>query len=188
MTDITVTDVATYIARRKADGMKGWTIKGHLTVQSGIHKHATRHLGLASPSPVAVLDRVERPSSKDQEPQCVLTQSELSVLLDCIDSSYKEIFMLAMEAGARLGEVLGPARSRRVLENADARLVTAAAEDGLLLQYGAGPRLHDARRHRSRPPERRGTCASSCRAVGCTSSGYAKRRRRAAGADVPLLP
>ena len=107
MTDITVTDVATYIANKKADGMKGWTIRGHMTVLSGIHKHAARHLGLVSANPVAMLDRVERPSSEDQKPQRVLTQQELSVLLDCIDSSYKEIFMLAAETGARLGEVLG---------------------------------------------------------------------------------
>ena len=87
--------------------MKGWTIKGQLTVLNAVYRHASRHLGYVGTSPVALLDRFERPSSDDERPKRVLTAEELRRLLAAVDEPYRLIFELAAETGARLGEALG---------------------------------------------------------------------------------
>ena len=107
MTDITPGEVAAFIAEQQRAGLKGWTIKGQMTVLSSIFTYAARHLGLAGVNPVSILDRVERPSSEDERPKRVLTQPELHRLLDEIDEPYKLLFELAAETGCRLAEALG---------------------------------------------------------------------------------
>ncbi len=67
-------DVAAFITSRQSEGAKGWTIKGDLTVLSGIFRHALQGTwAFVGASPVAVLDRVERPSTDDQKPTRVLS-------------------------------------------------------------------------------------------------------------------
>src|SRR2546427_7009744 len=122
MTHITPTDVARYISkkqteprevRRKGDekkqpkGLKGWTLKGHLTVLSSIFTYAARHLGLNAQNPVTLLDRVERPSSNDEKPKRIMNGEELRKLLDAVDDTHRLLFETAAETGGRLGEVLG---------------------------------------------------------------------------------
>ncbi len=107
MTDITPSDVAAFIAEQQRAGLKGWTIKGQMTVLSSIFTYSARHLGLVGVNPVSVLDRVERPSSDDERPKRVLTPPELRRLLDEIDEPYKLLFELAAETGCRLAEALG---------------------------------------------------------------------------------
>ena len=53
MTDITPTDVARYVSAKQAEGLKGWTIKGQLTVLSSIFTYAARHMGLVGVNPVS---------------------------------------------------------------------------------------------------------------------------------------
>ena len=36
MTDVTPGEVAAYVSAKRAEGLKGWTIKGHLTVLSSV--------------------------------------------------------------------------------------------------------------------------------------------------------
>jgi integrase len=107
MTDITPSDVAAFIAEQQRAGLKGWTIKGQMTVLSSIFTYSARHLGLVGVNPVSVLDRVERPSSDDERPKRVLTPPELRRLLDEIDEPYELLFELAAETGCRLAEALG---------------------------------------------------------------------------------
>jgi integrase len=107
LSDITPSDVAAFITSRQSEGAKGWTIKGELTVLSGIYQHASRHLRFVGGSPVAVLDRVERPSTEDQKPKRVLGSHELDRLLASVDEYHRLIFEFAAETGARLSEVLG---------------------------------------------------------------------------------
>ena len=53
MTDITPADVAAYVSAMQAAGLKGWTIKGHLTVLSvDLQRTRARHLGLVGVNPV----------------------------------------------------------------------------------------------------------------------------------------
>lgn len=61
MTDITPGDVARYVSTKQAEGLKGWTIEGQMTVLGRIFDHAARHLGWHGTNPVRGLDRDERP-------------------------------------------------------------------------------------------------------------------------------
>ena len=87
--------------------MKGWTIKGHLTVASAVFDFAARHLGLVGVNPVSLLDRVERLPSGDERAERILSGDELARLLGAVDARYRPLFALAAETGARLAEVLG---------------------------------------------------------------------------------
>lgn len=107
MTDVTPGDVAAYVSAKGAEGLKGWTIKGHLTVLSSVFTYSARHLGLVGVNPVSLLDRVERPSSDDERPKRILTSDELRRLLDAVNDRYKPLFRLTAETGARLAEILG---------------------------------------------------------------------------------
>ena len=73
MSDITPSDVVAFISEQQRAGLKGWTIKGQMTVLSSIFTYSARHLGLVGVNPVSVLDRVERPSSDDERPKRVLS-------------------------------------------------------------------------------------------------------------------
>lgn len=106
MADITPTDIARFVSKLQAEGLKGWTIRGHLTVISSVYRYAARHLGMVGANPVALLDRVERPDD-DEKPKRVLNADELDALLGCVGDRYRLIFQLAAETGARLGEALG---------------------------------------------------------------------------------
>lgn len=107
MTHIAPTDVAKYVAKKQADGLKGWTIKGHMTVLSSVFTYAARHLGLTAQNPVGLLDRVERPNSDDEKSKRVMNTDELDGLLNAVDERYRLIFDLAAETGCRLAEALG---------------------------------------------------------------------------------
>jgi integrase len=107
LTDIDAADIASYIAAKKRAGYKGWTIKGHLTVLSGVFKYAIRHLGHIGSNPVSLLDRVERPKVDDERPKRILALDELLRLLDAIPAKYRLLFRLAAETGGRISEVLG---------------------------------------------------------------------------------
>jgi integrase len=107
MTDITATDVANYVSQKQNAGLKGWTIKGQMTVLSSVFTYAARHMGLVAQNPVTLLDRVERPSSDDEKPKRILNADELAALLGAVDDAYSTLFGLAAETGARLAEALG---------------------------------------------------------------------------------
>lgn len=109
MADITATDVARFVSAKQAAGLKGWTIKGQMTVLSSVFAYAGRHMGLAAQNPVALLDRVERPSSEDEKPKRILNAEQLTALLAAVDAGYSLLFDLAAETGGRLAEVLGVA-------------------------------------------------------------------------------
>jgi integrase len=117
MTHITPTDVAKYIASKQAEGLKGWTIKSHMTALSSVFTYTSRHLGLIAQNPVALLDRVERPSSDDEKPKRIMNADELDHLLDAVDGRYRLIFDTVAETGCRLAEALGLAWENVSLED-----------------------------------------------------------------------
>jgi integrase len=104
---IGASEVAGYVAAKRGEGFKGWSIKGHLTVLSLVFKYSSRHLGFREPNPVALLERSERPSTDDAKPKRVLSSEELERLLAAVPSAYRLIFRTAAETGMRLSEVLG---------------------------------------------------------------------------------
>jgi integrase len=109
MTLISATDAAKYVSKKQAEGLKGWTIRGHMTVLSSVFAYAGRHLGLTAQNPVALLDRVERPSISDEKTKRILNPQELEKLLQAVDQNYRLLFDLAAETGCRLAEALGVA-------------------------------------------------------------------------------
>ena len=104
--DIGVSSVAKFVSEQEAKGMKGWTIKGQMTVLGRIFDHASRHLGWAGQNPVRQLDRDERPKADEREKR-ILSADELERLLTSVDEQYRLLFRFAASTGARLGEVLG---------------------------------------------------------------------------------
>ncbi|MBJ7469769.1 MAG: site-specific integrase [Solirubrobacteraceae bacterium] len=106
MTDITADDVARFIRDERADNRKGWTIKGSLTVFNGVHRHASRHMGLATQNPTRLLDSVERPGTSDEKPKRILSSDELARLL-AHAGNHRLLFELAAQTGGRMSEVLG---------------------------------------------------------------------------------
>ena len=99
-------DVAEFVTARQAEA-KGWTIKGDLTALSGVFQHATRHMGFTGPNPIAVLDRDERPHTRDKKVTRVLNPEEVNRLIAAIPPQYRLLFEVAADTGARLSEVLG---------------------------------------------------------------------------------
>lgn len=107
LSEITASDVARYVARQQAAGLKGWTLRSHLSVLSAVFSFAARHLGYAGANPVSLLDRVERPSSEDERPKRILSGDELARLLAAVPDRHRLVFELGAETGARVAEVLG---------------------------------------------------------------------------------
>lgn len=106
--DIDAGDIARYISMKEKEGLKAWTIKGHLTVFNGVFHFAARHMGFAGRNPVSLLDRMERPNSDDDEkPKRILTEDEQRRLIAEVPDKYRLVFLLASRTGLRLGEVLG---------------------------------------------------------------------------------
>jgi integrase len=106
MTDITASDVAAYVTAKQADGLKGWTIKGHLTVLSSVFTYSARHLGLVGVNPVSLLDRVERPSN-DEDDKRPYNADELAQVLAASTEPWRTLFRLAAVIGGRESELLG---------------------------------------------------------------------------------
>jgi integrase len=104
--DIGVSSVARFVSEQEAKGLKGWTIKGQMTVLGRIFDHASRHLGWAGQNPVRQLDRDERPKADEREKR-ILSADELERLLSAVDDRYRLLFRFAASTGARLGEALG---------------------------------------------------------------------------------
>jgi integrase len=103
---ITPDDVAAYVLAKNRH-LKGWTVKGHLTVLSAVYRYAKRHLGTAASNPVSDLDGVERPKTDDSKPKRILNADELSRFIAAVSPRHRLIFRLAAETGCRLAEVLG---------------------------------------------------------------------------------
>jgi integrase len=104
---ITPTLVAAYVARLRAAGAKGWTVRGRLQILSSIYGHAVKRLGYVGDNPVGLLDRGERPSTSDAAPWRVLTDEELTRLLDAIPAEHRLVFELMAQTGLRISEALG---------------------------------------------------------------------------------
>jgi integrase len=107
MTLISATDAAKYVSKKQSEGLKGWTIKGHMSVLSSVFAYSARHLGLTAQNPVALLDRVERPNTGDEKAKRVMNSAELDKLLDAVEPKYRLLFDIAAETGCRLAEALG---------------------------------------------------------------------------------
>jgi len=104
---ITVDDVANFIAHMRRKGLRGSTTLTALRPLSRILAHAARR-GAIPVNPCSQLERGERPKLDDQRPKRILTLEEMQAVIACADSElYRCLLELLISAGLRIGEALG---------------------------------------------------------------------------------
>jgi integrase len=104
---ITVDDVATFIAHMRRKGLRGSTTLTALRPLSRILAHAARR-GAIPVNPCSQLERGERPKLDDQRPKRILTLEEMQAVIACADSEhYRCLLQLLLTGGLRIGEALG---------------------------------------------------------------------------------
>ena len=85
--DVTTDDVAVLVAKFRAKGLAGWTIRGVLTPLSGVLGHAARR-GIVAYNAVSRLERRERPSIERREMR-VLDRGEIPALIAAAPERYR---------------------------------------------------------------------------------------------------
>jgi integrase len=104
---ITVDDIAAFIAQMNGKNLKGWTITSALRPLSIILGQAARR-GQIPISPMSQLERGERPKHDDQRDKRILSLQEMQELLGHTeDIQHRLLLELLLTAGTRIGEALG---------------------------------------------------------------------------------
>jgi integrase len=104
---ITVDDVAAFIAHMRRKGLRGSTTLTALRPLSRVLAHAARR-GAIPVNPCSQLERGERPKLDDQRPKRILTLEEMQAVIACADCElYRCLLELLISAGLRIGEALG---------------------------------------------------------------------------------
>jgi len=104
---ITVDDVASFIAHMRRKGLRGSTTLTALRPLSRILAHAARR-GAIPVNPCSQLERGERPRLDDQRPKRILNLEEMQAVIACADSEpYRCLLQLLLTGGLRIGEALG---------------------------------------------------------------------------------
>jgi integrase len=104
---ITVDDVAAFIAAMQRKGTRGTTILSALQPLSMILGHAARR-GAIAVNPCSQLERGERPKLDDQRPKRILSLDEMERLIANADGEqYRCLLELLVTTGVRIGEALG---------------------------------------------------------------------------------
>jgi integrase len=104
---ISVDDVANFIAAMGRKGLRGSTTLTALRPLSKILAHAARR-GAIPVNPCSQLERGERPRLDDQRPKRILALDEMQAVIASADSEqYRCLLELLITAGLRIGEALG---------------------------------------------------------------------------------
>jgi integrase len=127
---ITVDDVAAFIAAMRRKGLRGSTINTALRPLSRILGQAARR-GRIPINPLTQLERGERPKLDDQRPKRILSLDEMQALLEAADGEqYRCLLELLLTAGLRVGEALGLAAGDLDHQHAIVRIECQLARDG----------------------------------------------------------
>ncbi len=130
ISDVTHNDVAEFIADlkryRRADrtALKGWTIRGAVSVLSGVFVEAVDQGVLAS-NPVEKVSRRKREKVDDETPKRILSIDEINVLLAAARERglrWQALVGLFVFSGLRLGEALGLTWGNVDFENGELRV------------------------------------------------------------------
>jgi len=104
---ISVDDVAAFIATMQRKGARGTTTCSALQPLSLILAHAARR-GAIAVNPCSQLERGERPRLDDQRPKRILALDEMERLIASADGEqYRCLLELLLTSGVRIGEALG---------------------------------------------------------------------------------
>jgi integrase len=112
---ITQQDVAAFILdlkrreSRTGGPLKGWTIRGAVSVLSGVLQEAVEQ-GVLAANPVQKVSRKKREKISDETPKRILMVKEIEVLLATAarrGTRWAVLISLGLNAGLRLGEALG---------------------------------------------------------------------------------
>lgn len=104
---ITVDDVAAFIAAMGRKGLRGSTTLSALRPLSRILGHAARR-GAIPVNPCSQLERGERPKLDDQRPKRILSLEEMQAVIAAADGEqYECLLELLLTTGVRIGEALG---------------------------------------------------------------------------------
>jgi integrase len=131
---ITVDDVAAFIAAMRRKGLRGSTTLTALRPLSRILAHAARR-GAIPINPCSQLERGERPRLDDQRPKRILTLEEMQALIagaDC--EQYRCLLELMLASGVRIGEALGLAVGDLDREHSLIRVEYQLGRDGARTQ------------------------------------------------------
>jgi integrase len=104
---ISVDDVAAFIAAMSSKGLRGSTTLSALRPLSRILSHAARR-GAIPVNPCSQLERGERPKLDDQRPKRILSLEEMQAVIAAADGEqYQCLLELLLTTGVRIGEALG---------------------------------------------------------------------------------
>jgi integrase len=104
---ITVDDVAAFIAAMQRKGLRGSSTASALQPLSLILAHAARR-GAIAVNPCSQLERGERPKLDDQRPKRILSLDEMEAVIAHADGEqYRCLLELLITTGVRIGEALG---------------------------------------------------------------------------------
>jgi integrase len=104
---ITVDDVARFIATMQRKGLRGSSTASALQPLSLILSHAARR-GAIAVNPCSQLERGERPKLDDQRPKRILSLDEMEAVIAHADGEqYRCLLELLVTTGVRIGEALG---------------------------------------------------------------------------------
>ncbi len=104
---ISVDDVAAFIAAMGRKGVRGSTTLSALRPLSRILAHAARR-GAIPVNPCSQLERGERPKLDDQRPKRILSLDEMQAVIAAADGErYQCLLELLLTTGVRIGEALG---------------------------------------------------------------------------------
>src|SRR6266478_6597172 len=104
---ITVDDVAGFIAAMRRKDLRGSTTLTALRPLSKILAHAARR-GAIPVNPCSQLERGERPKLDDQRPKRILSLEEMEAVIAHADGEqYRCLLELLITTGVRIGEALG---------------------------------------------------------------------------------
>lgn len=104
---ITVDDIAGFIAAMQRKGLRGSSTASALQPLSLILAHAARR-GAIAVNPCSQLERGERPKLDDQRPKRILSLDEMEAVIANADGEqYRCLLELLLTSGVRIGEALG---------------------------------------------------------------------------------
>ncbi|HZO78790.1 MAG TPA: site-specific integrase [Solirubrobacteraceae bacterium] len=145
---ITVDDIAAYIAHMRRKGLKGWTITSSLRPLSMILAQAARK-GQIAVNPMTQLERGERPKHDDERPKRILTLEEMQALLAATEAlQMRCLIELMLATGMRIGEALGLTVADLDLDAAIVRIECQLDRQGVRVSL----KTEEARRALDIPP------------------------------------